>query len=76
MHIVVSTSLCYISSLVGQLTTLQCMLCYVMVLYRGGGKMYRGGRVGMVWYVHEKNKPRLLHLAISIMGHGARKFMH
>ena len=52
------------------------MLCYVMVLYRGGGKMYRGGRVGMVWYVHEKNKPRLLHLAISIMGHGARKFMH
>ena len=32
--------------------------------------------VGMVWYVHDKNKLGLLHLAISIMGHGARKFMH
>ena len=46
-----------------------------VVLYRGG-KMYRGGRVGMVEYVHDKNKPGLLQLAISIMGHGARKFMH
>ena len=38
--------------------------------------LYRGGMVGMVEYVHDKNKPGLLHLAISIMGHGARKFMH
>ena len=38
--------------------------------------LYMGGMVCMVGYVHDKNKPGLLHLAISIMGHGARKFMH
>ena len=60
------------------------MLCYDVVWYRlvGYGQvrnevvLYRGGMVGMVGYVHDKNKPGLLHLAISIMGHGARKFMH
>ena len=55
------------------------MVWYRLVGYgqvRNEVVLYRGGMVGMVGYVHDKNKPGLLHLAISIMGHGARKFMH